>query len=137
MAYIGRLAGAILVQTGESHFLVGDCKEPCDFEAAGFMPVAERNVLERPYVPIEILRPIVWQQPLLWSSLEGERLPQKLVDSFLIFRNGSVSERLWRMVIAQSKSVPQGEGGTAYDINWLTQLPNGIWEIVRDQILRC
>lgn len=133
MAYIGRLAGAILVQTGREHYLVGDCKEPCDFEAAGFMPVADRPVLEQPYVLIEALRPVVWKEPYFTTSLEGEELAQKLVDSFLIFRNGSVSERLWRLVMIQSKKSPEG----SYDINWLCGMPSGIWDMVRDQILRC
>ena len=134
MAHIGRLAGAILVSTEGRHYLIGDCKVPCDFEAEGFMPpVADRNVLEQPYVAIEALRPVVFRDAVCLSQIEGERLAQRLVDSFLIFRNGSVSERLWRLVLAQSKKDAEGY----YDVNWLMMMPHGIWDIVRDQVLRC
>ena len=34
MARVGRLAGAILVESEKNYFLVGDLKQPCDFAAA-------------------------------------------------------------------------------------------------------
>lgn len=136
MAKIGRLAGAILAETEGRFYLVGDCKVPCDFEAEGFMPPPpERNVLAQPYIALEALRPFSWEgkTPLFTGELEGEPLAQRLVDSFLIFRNGSVSERLWRYVMSQSR---RDEAG-AYEISWLLGIPHGVWEMVRDQILRC
>lgn len=134
MAQIGRLAGAILAETEGRFYLIGDCKVPCDFAALGFMPPPpERNVLAQPYIGLEALRPFNWSGTLFSGQLEGEALAQRLVDSFLIFRNGSVSERLWRYVQSQSRQDRAG----AYDVNWLLQIPHGVWEMVRDQILRC
>ncbi len=134
MAKIGRLAGAILAETAGRFYLVGDCKVPCDFEAEGFMPPpADRSVLTAPYIVLEALGPYTFREPCLSSQLEGEPLAQRLVDSFLIFRNGSVSERLWRYVISQSKKDEAG----AYKVDWLMEIPHGVWEMVRDQILRC
>ncbi len=134
MAHIGRLAGAILAQSEDRFYLIGDCKVPCDFEAEGFMPPpADRQVLQQPYIALEALRAHSPKTPGLICELEGERLAQKLVDSFLIFRNGSVSERLWRYVMSQSREKEAG----LYDVNWLMQIPHGVWDMVRDQILRC
>jgi hypothetical protein len=114
--------------------MIGDIKIPCDFPAAGIRPPAERNVLVQPYVALDVPGIFHWEEgPRLSCSLEGEALAQRLVDVFLILRNGSVSERLWRMVLSYSKPVePQ-----LYDAQWLMQMPIGIWDIVRDQVLRC
>ncbi len=48
MARVGRLAGAILAETGGEFFLVGNTKEPCDFEAAGFEAPGEIDAARTP-----------------------------------------------------------------------------------------
>ena len=52
MAHVGRLAGAILLETNDQFFLVGDLKEPCKFEDRGFVSPAERDVLKAPSIPL-------------------------------------------------------------------------------------
>jgi len=50
---VGRLAGAILAETGDRCYLVGNLKRPCDFAAAGFEPPPEPpDALVRPYIPL-------------------------------------------------------------------------------------
>ena len=133
MAQVGRLVGSIIALSGNDIYLVGDCKEPCDFHRYGLEFPEERNVLERPYILLSRRGEFQLEGPRLQIDLEGEALPQLLVDMFLIFRNGSVSERLWRLCLQYCPNESQG----VFDANWLTHMPRGIWEIVRDTILRC
>ncbi|MCU1280493.1 MAG: precorrin-3B C(17)-methyltransferase, partial [bacterium] len=44
-----------------------------------------------------------------------------------IARNHSVSERLWRLVTHDGATRAQ----------WLVEVPAHVWEIVRDNVLRC
>ena len=133
MAEVGRLVGAIIAVSGDAIYLVGDTKEPCDFHRYGLEFPEERNVLSTPYIRLQKKGEFALQGVRLSIELEGEALPQLLVDLFLIFRNGSVSERLWRLCLQYSPE-PQEE---LVQADWLRQTPRGIWEIVRDTILRC
>ena len=52
----------------------------------------------------------------------------KIVHARLVIqRNDSVSERLWRIVTHENATRAQ----------WLVDLPAHVWEIVRDNVLRC
>lgn len=133
MAQVGRLVGAIIAVTADDIYLVGDCKEPCDFSRYGLAEPPERNVLAQPYMKLQRRGDFQIEGLKLDIQLEGEALPQLLVDFFLIFRNGSVSERLWRLCLQYSPEPVDG----VVDANWLRQVPRGIWEIVRDSVLRC
>jgi hypothetical protein len=133
MAQVGRLVGAIIAVTADDIYLVGDCKEPCDFSRYGLSEPPERNVLARPYIKLQRRGDFQIEGLKLDIQLEGEALPQLLVDFFLIFRNGSVSERLWRLCLQYSPEPVDG----VVDANWLKHVPRGIWEIVRDSVLRC
>ena len=136
MARVGRLAGAILAETGGKFFLIGNIKEPCDFSAAGFEPPGEIDALKRPYIRLSARRPIEINPPCLTLDVAGETLAATLAQRLLIERNGSVSERLWRMLMD-----PSGEGefprDEAVDARWLGEIPAPIWDIVRDTVLRC
>jgi len=136
MATVGRLAGAILAETDGSFFLVGNPKEPCDFPSVGFEPPGEIDALKRPFIRLLSCRKVNIAPPCLTLSVEDEALPKLLGDRFLIHRNGSVSDRLWRLV-----TCPEGEGeqSKAETINadWLAQMPSAVWQIIRDTVLRC
>lgn len=136
MARVGRLAGAILAETEGQFFLVGNPKEPCDFPAVGFEPPGEINALERPYIRLSPCRSIEVPQPNLTIHVEGEALATLLVDRFVISRNGSVSDRLWRLVIdpkGEDRVVPTGN----IEARWLGEIPTEVWHIVRETVLRC
>ena len=136
MARVGRLAGALLAETGGEFFLVGNTKEPCDFEAAGFESPGEIDALQRSYIRLMPRREVEVAKPYLTLDLEGEALAALLAERLLIERNASVSDRLWRLLID-----PSGEeeltGGERVDARWLAEIPAPIWGIVRDTVLRC
>jgi hypothetical protein len=104
MARVGRLAGALVAESDGRYFLVGDTKEPCAWQGE---PIA----IDAPYLDVPV---------------EGDALARLLAARFVIERNGSVSERLWRLVT---------EHGA--DARWLAEIPDDVWRIVRDTVLRC
>ena len=136
MARVGRLAGALLAETGGEFFLVGNTKEPCDFEAAGFESPGEIDALERRYIRLAPRRAVELAAPYLRLELEGEALAALLAERLLIERNASVSDRLWRLLIDPSgqEELPEGE---EVDARWLAEIPAPIWGIVRGSVLRC
>ncbi len=136
MARVGRLAGAILAETGGKFFLIGNTKEPCDFEAAGFDPPATVDALKRPYIALTARRPLDISPPCLSLALEGESLAATLAERLLIARNGSVSERLWRLVMDPGGQ-EEAPLDRPVDARWLGEIPAPIWNIVRDTVLRC
>ena len=136
MARVGRLASALLAETGGEFFLVGNTKEPCDFEAAGFESPGEIDALERRYIRLAPRREVELAGPYLTLDLEGETLAALLAERLLIERNASVSDRLWRLLVDPSgqEELPEDE---AVDARWLAEIPAPIWGIVRDTVLRC
>ncbi|HLH75219.1 MAG TPA: hypothetical protein VKV28_00300 [Candidatus Binataceae bacterium] len=136
MARVGRLAGAILAESENEFFLVGNTKEPCDFEAAGFDAPGEIDALKRPYVKLRARGPIELAAPYLTIELEGEALAAMLARRLLIERNGSVSDRLWRLLMDPSGQDEAPEHGMV-PARWLAEMPSPIWDIVRDTVLRC
>lgn len=136
MALVGRLAGAILAETGGQFFLVGNPKEPCDFAAVGFDPPGVIDAIQCPFIHLSPRRPVQVPYPHVTINVEGDALPRLLVDRFVIQRNGSVSDRLWRLV-----TDPKQENRAALpghiDARWLGEIPTEIWQIVRETVLKC
>ena len=141
MARVSRLAGALLVESGTRAFLVGDLKRPCDWAAAGFVAPLEVAPLERPLLELERLDAAHCEggEPAgasLWIECEPdalESLCQGLFERLLIERNGSVSERLWGLILDHTEPGPDGR----FRADWLASIPPAIWSIVRDSLLRC
>jgi hypothetical protein len=120
MIRIGRHAGALLVEHDQGQVLVGNPKEPC----------AVVESLAPPYV-----RPLVDRLPvsgcqLLVTHDDPQELSRIIAEKLLIERNGSVSERLWRLVTDGKSS---GEVGA----QWLVDTPTRVWQVVRDTVLKC
>ena len=130
MATVGRLAGALLAETRGEYLLVGGTKEPCDWHAAGFdVPDGLNDEPRRPSITLSARRPVEVLMPRLRVTVEGEGLAHVLARRFFIARNGSVSERLWRLVV--------GEADGEVDARWLGEIPEAVWDAVRDAVLRC
>jgi hypothetical protein len=55
----------------------------------------------------------------------------------VIERNGSVSERLWRLVLAGGDPDAEDEPRERIDARWLGEMPSPIWRMIRDTVLRC
>ena len=138
MSRVGRLAGALLAETGDAYFLVGNLKRPCDFAAAGFgKPAVEVDALARPWLPLDRTGPLGVPGPWLTLALEGEPLLRALVDRFLIERNGSVSDRLWRLILSPDPEADDPPPDAVIDARWLGETPPHVWRVVRDTILKC
>jgi len=135
MAMVSRLGGAILASTNGVYYLVGDLKEPLAFEQFGFERPEERDVRAQPYLKLKVLGEVKEPKPVFVMSLEEEELAKKLVSSFMIYRNGSISERLWDL--SWESSQPSVERADVKDAEWLKVMPNDIWDVVRDTVLRC
>jgi hypothetical protein len=132
------MAGALLAETAGRFFLVGNPKEPCDFAAAGFAePPVPLDAVARPWVELEPIGTPELAEPILLLEVEGEALPRLLSSRLLIERNGSVSERLWRLVAGLG---PEGNNcgpGRLVPARWLGEIPDGVWRVVREAVLRC
>ena len=135
MAKVSRLAGALLAQTSDRYFLIGDLKQPCDWASHGFeTPREAPNGLNPPYIELTVVGRVTHTEPGLHLTLEGESLASVLAQRFLIRRNGSVSERLWELVTEPS---PLATAVPVVEADWLSQMPEEVWNVVRDAMLRC
>jgi hypothetical protein len=132
-----RLAGAIVAETGAEHYLVGNRKQPCDFGAHGFERPVEVDAMKRPFVRLAHAGEVRLAGTFLVLDLEGEELALTLAERFVIERTGSVSERLWRMVVGFGDPDADPPAGATIDARWLGAMPPGIWKVVRDAVLRC
>ena len=133
-----RLAGAIVAESGEELFLVGNTKEPCDFPAHGFEKPVAIDAMKRPFVRlVRTGEPRFSSGACLELDLEGEALARALADRFVIARNGSVSERLWRLVLGGGDPEAEVPGRGSVDARWLGQMPQAVWKIIRETVLRC
>jgi hypothetical protein len=136
MAQVARMDGAILAHTGSHYYLVGDLKRPCDWKAHGFEPPAQQiDALARPYIELVHTRAVVMETPNIFLPLEGEALAKLLAARLLIERNGSVSDRLWHLILGATDENPRVPA--TQDVHWFTETPDRIWNIVRESVLRC
>jgi hypothetical protein len=137
LARVGRLAGALLAETEGRHFLIGNTKRPCPWTATGFAAPGEVNAAARPFIELERVGPVAVDGPWVVLPLEGEALLRRLADTFVIERNGAVSDRLWRLVLQDD---PESDGPSAeavIDARWLAEVPPHVWRVVRDAVLKC
>src|SRR5258706_8204528 len=137
MARVGRLAGAILAETNGEYILVGNTKKPCAWAAAGFETPVEIDALKRPFVHLAQSGPATIAPPVLYVDLEGDALGERLAALFLIERNGSVSDRLWRLVVNPNDLLDETDVPASIDARWLGEMPLPVWNIVRETVLRC
>ena len=131
-----RLAGAIVAETGAEHYLVGNTKQPCDYRAHGFEPPVEVDPTKRPFVRLARAGEVKLEGTFLELDRDGEDLARTLADRFLIERNGSVSERLWRLVVGLGNPDAEPPDGSV-DARWLGAMPPAIWKVIREAVLRC
>jgi hypothetical protein len=140
MARVGRLAGAILAESRGDHYLVGQTKVPCDWAKAGFERPGEIDAPRRPFIRLARLASsgeVQLGSPYLTLSLEGDDLAAVLAARLVVERNGSVSERLWRLVVYGEVDGDREPPDPAIDARWLGEIPQGVWQVVRDTVLRC
>jgi hypothetical protein len=120
MIRVGRYAGSIVVEHDGGQILVGNPKEPC----------AVKGPLAPPWVrALDERLPLSGCQ-LLVAHERPDELARIVAEKLLIERNGSVSERLWRLIT---------DGKTAGELpaQWLVDAPTRVWQVVRDTVLKC
>lgn len=117
MARVGRWMGAVVVESGGEYWIAGNPKEPCALVPDSLAPPFARALPEA--VPLS--------SPLALDDAPCDGLARVVAARLVIARNGSVSERLWRIVTHEDATRAQ----------WLIDLPAHVWEIVRDNVLRC
>ncbi len=137
---LSRLAGALLLTADGGSILIGNTKEPCDWQQAGFEQPAE---LQTGSSGVRVLQRIGNPQqpasPVLFVHADGqsaEAVAAILANRFLIRRNSSVSDRLWRIVIGINDESPN-DSPIHSDVSWLVAMPEQVWNIVRDAALKC
>lgn len=133
MAKVGRFYGAVLAESCGAFYIVGDLKVPADYAAAGFADPGELRPLENHFVRLDVTGSPQISCPYLTCDLEGEALAEKLFHRLVIKRNGSVSERLWDLIF----EAEENEGQEVIGADWLVQMPDELWEVIQDQVLRC
>lgn len=143
-ALIGRLAGAILVETRGEFYLVGNPKVPCDLPRAGFEPPpAPIDALKRPWIRLSRAAgaapdAVDLGALVLALEVEGEAAAALAARRFVIERTGSVSERLWRLVTDPEDEEPaRPVERRTLAVRWLGEVPDAVWQAVRDTVLRC
>jgi hypothetical protein len=136
-ARIGRLAGAILAEFDDTFYLIGNTKAPCNWHQHGFVPPVEIDALKNPVLTLERCpdhTALGLDAPFLTIASPCTLSPQEaahiLAARFIIARNGSVSDRLWNLILGEDPA-PESEA------SWLLTMPDHVWQVVRDTVLRC
>ena len=122
-----------MAETNGEYYLVGELKEPCDFSEHGFetLPESDPNNPIK-YKKLTVIGDVSSEDgECLEMETQGESLAELLFKRFVILRNYSVSDRLWR--VATEKKDRDGK----VDARWLEQMPDDVWEIVKESILKC
>jgi hypothetical protein len=136
MALVARVSGGIVVSTtsgGEAaYFLVGDTKVPCDWASLGFQTPALRDAARVRWVRLVPCAAPALPEPSLRVPLEGEESARTIAERLLVERNGSVSERLWRLIVGEEPPIE-----APLDAGWLVEMPPRIWQVIRDTVLKC
>ncbi len=136
IAHIGRIAGAILLECEGSYLLIGNTKVPCDWPQQDFVAPAEIDALKNPVQPLERCssQPAPLGPNYLTITLSPNQTKEDaaniIASRFLITRNGSISDRLWNLILGEDPA-PETEA------TWLLTMPDRLWQIVRETVLRC
>jgi hypothetical protein len=123
MAQIARLAGALLAHSQGRYYLIGNTARSQAIDA-----------IERPYIELKAVSPVPLEPTVISVNLEGSALLQLLAERMLIARDGSVSDRLWSLIIGESEQTPDVPGELEAD--WFVHMPKRVWDAVRDAVLR-
>ncbi|TGJ99478.1 precorrin-3B C(17)-methyltransferase [Leptospira semungkisensis] len=132
---IGRIGGAIVFKNVNSFYLIGKFKQPTDLKEFGFydIPEQENKLVTLIAKDEEIVDKLKFDALI---SLPNSTTPEFIYDLFVIYRNSSVSERLWNYVLDNSNKI-QWKGTEYVDARWLGNSPKQVWSVFRETILKC
>ena len=86
-----------------------------------------QRLVGNPKEPCTFAPPVPLSSPLAVDERDVDELAALVKARLVITRNDSVSERLWRLIAHDGATRAQ----------WLIDTPMHVWEIVREQVLRC
>ncbi|TGM11539.1 precorrin-3B C(17)-methyltransferase [Leptospira selangorensis] len=132
---LGRIGGSILYRNDENYYLIGKLKRPTDLEIFGFYNPTERD---QKWVRLNIKDHSTLSRNHfdVLISFPSEGSPEEIYDLFSIYRNSSISERLWNYVLDNSKKT-LWENKKYADARWLGHSPKQVWSSFREIILKC
>ncbi|TGK02078.1 precorrin-3B C(17)-methyltransferase [Leptospira selangorensis] len=132
---LGRIGGSILYQNDKNYYLIGKLKRPTDLEIFGFYNPTEQD---QKWVRLNIKdhSTLSRNQFDVLISFPSEGSPEEIYDLFSIYRNSSISERLWNYVLDNSKKTIW-ENKKYADARWLGHSPKQVWSSFRENILKC
>lgn len=140
MSYAIRVKGGLICHAHNEMYFIGHPKEPCKFVELGFADPGEITAPKPAWVQLQPASgdtlPTLsdfTDRALMSDTLSAKELADKMAELFMIERNGSISERLWGLMAEYSPRTDAGE----VDGRWLSDTPVEVWDIVRDQVLRC
>ena len=134
LAFLGRLGGAMLVQSANEYYLIGKPKQPVDFSEYGFEAPGEYENFTQ--LTVEDAAKTADIKYDMLSSVSAGEFALAIYQRFAIYRNSSISERLVSYVTSKSQRVAHN-GGEFTDVRWLAAMPQESWEIIRDSLLKC
>lgn len=125
---ISNYYGALLFEDGESDYLIGECKEPNNsfkvIESYDNGKIRKVEVLEKKK-----------EKKYLWKG-SGVESARDIYNKFIIYRNHSVSRRLKEVVESSGMNI-EFKGNQLIDARWLATMPLNVWEIIREEKLKC
>ena len=68
-------------------------------------------------------------------ALEGLEAVRAIGDRLTVSRNGSVSERLWALILGEDEI--EEPTGRTIPCAWLGETPAAVWNVVREAVLKC
>ncbi|MFZ8932473.1 MAG: precorrin-3B C(17)-methyltransferase [Bacteriovoracaceae bacterium] len=131
---LGLLEGALILNSKDKLFLIGEFKTPCNLDDWGL------EVLEvYKEGKIRELKKKDHYKEIEMNYLctgEGIELAFNLYEKMAIKRNNSISTRLRKLIEDKSQRV-EVNNQEYFDIRWLCLNPVGVWEMIREEVLKC
>ena len=131
------------------YYLISDIKEPCSFSDFGFQEVPKEQVNQM--AQLKYIKLIVENNQKIQEKFQNEcsftatfcasnpeEVLTNIYERLTIERTGLISERLCDLILdASLEEQDVFNSSENIDITWLLEMPYAIWQIVKDEILRC
>ncbi len=132
-SYLGWMEGALLYFDGKQYFQIGEFKTPCDLSKKGFkeLEIYKDGIVRE----LKKVNDVKNDFEFLCEG-GGIEMAFNLYEKWAILRNKSISKRVGRLVKEKSNKVLLNQQ-SYHDIRWLCQMPKEIWEMVREELLKC
>ena len=129
LSTLGLFHGVLWFEDKKDTYLIGDFKEPVSLEEHGLSIIEETGSVKK-------IKGTSKVQPLfLWEG-KGLDAASDIYKKLIIYRNDSVSMRL-QDVLKESSEKVAFNGDALFDTRWLANMPQNVWDCVRETKLKC